>query len=184
MRGFVFIVFVVLSLIFIDTNIKYIFFGVAGYSNVLQFLATVILTSILAIQIIIVVVLVAPNRKGIITFCSVLVTFLILWEFILGDQDFLGIIIINSEGSASIASLIFPILVGIVTASILTALEEALKKYKSEEKYSDTPFWNIQAKAKKIFDVKFNLILWALITTELILSLQGISLLLWLTILI
>jgi len=181
MRGFIFIFFTVISLIMIDTNVK-LLMGVAGYGNITLHLASVILTFILVAEIIIGAVFVAPNRKGIITFAAVLSLFIYLSQFYLIDADPNELDLFGTKYSALIVIIVFPILVGIIVAITLTIIELIFKKIKSEREVYDKPFWNIQEKAKNIFSFRFNFILWALLTAELILNLEGMSLLLWLTI--
>ncbi|MHA1292336.1 MAG: hypothetical protein ACTSQJ_06675 [Promethearchaeota archaeon] len=184
LRAFIFIFLTVFAFIFIDTNIKIIFYNVEGYGNISLHLASIILTFLLSAEILIGVLLVAPNRKGIITFIAVLSCFIYLSQFYLVSANDTQLDFFGTKYSALLIILVFPIFVGILTALILILVEILLKKAKSNDRLEDKPFWNIQLKAKKIFDTKFNIILWALISTELILNLQGMSLLLWLTIFI
>ena len=182
MRGFAFIFFTVIALMFIDTNIK-LLMGIAGYGNFSIHLASMILTFILAAHIIIGAVLVAPNRKGVITFIVVLITFIILWEFIFLDFETVSLLGVDTSGTdLFILGILFPVAVGLLVAIGLTFIEGIIKKSKSERTIADKPFWNKQIQAKRIFSFKFNLIMWIIITTEFILNMQGLSLLFWISI--
>ena len=184
LRGFrsvAFLFLIVSALTFIDTNIKYIFFGVAGYNNIFTYLAAILLTFVLAAEIIIGVVFIAPNRKGLITFTIVLVVYLYLSQFYIVQVNSLEIEIFGGTYDAFLVIMILPILIGMITAFILTLIEMLLNLINKEKRIEDKPFWNKQEKAKKVFNLYFNLILYGLITAEFILNLEGMSLLLWLT---
>jgi len=180
LRAIVLLFLVMMAFIFIDSNIKFLFFGIAGYANITQFIARVILTFLLSFEILVGANFVAPNRKGLITFATVLFTFLYLSIFYpIGSNPFI-IEIFGSEYKTLYVILFVPILVGLLTLLSLTGIEFFLKK-KSKQRKFDRPFWNKQKEAKKIFSLKFNLILYILITAELILTFQGLSLLFWIT---
>ncbi len=179
-RGVIFIVFTGFSLVFLDTNMKF-FLGVIGYGNIALHIASIILLTILSTEIIFGAVFVASNRKGVITFMTVLISFIIFWYFYLNDANLNDLKFVDSKYSVTIVAIAAPIFVGIVAASMLTVTELIMKKVKKHEGIIDKPFWNIQKKAKSFFNLKFNFILWLLITIELLLNLQGLSLLLWLT---
>jgi len=181
MRGFAFIFFTVIAFMFIDTNIK-LLMGIAGYGNFSIHLASMILTFILAAHIIIGVVFVAPNRKGVITFIAVLITFIILWEFIFIDIETVNLLGLDTSGTdLFIIGILFPVVIGMLVAITLAVVEGIMNKTKSERTIEDKPFWNKQIQAKKIASFKFNLIMWIIITAELILNMQGLSLLFWIT---
>ncbi|MHA1148871.1 MAG: hypothetical protein ACTSR8_11595 [Promethearchaeota archaeon] len=180
LRGFIFIVFFVLALMFIDSNVK-VFLGVIGYSNIFLHLSSIILTFILSAEIIIGVILVAPNRKGVITFGTVLGSFIYYWQFYLNQVDLNEIDVFGSKYSALGVGLLLPITVGFITVIILVVIELIYNKFKPDNRYTDEPFWNIQIKVKSFIDFKFNLILYLLITVELILNLQGMSLTFWIS---
>ncbi len=180
-RSVVFLFLVVSALTFIDTNIKFIFFGIAGYNNIFVHLSAIILTFLLAAEIIIGTVFVAPNRKGLITFAIVLATYVYLSQFYIVQADSLQIEIFGSNYDVFLVILILPILVGMLVGIILTTIELLLRKIKKNSRIEDKPFWNKQKEAKKIFSLHFNLILYGLITAEFILNIEGMSLLLWMT---
>ncbi|MFO8018162.1 MAG: hypothetical protein R6U96_05965 [Promethearchaeia archaeon] len=183
LRGFVFITFTSFSFLFIDTNIKILVFGIIGYGNLCIHLASILLTFILAAQIIIGVILVAPNRKGIATFFVVLGTFIFLWYIYIPSTSTGSLYILDSRYSILMSSLLFAILVGSSLALILSCCELILNKIKKDKEIEDRPFYDVTEKFKSLFNWKVNLLLWALITAELLLNLQGLSLLLWLTLL-
>lgn len=178
MRGVIFIVFFVLALVLIDTNVK-ILMGIIGYSNIFLHLSSIILNFILAAEIIIGVIGVAPNKKGIITFTIILGFFLYFWEFYLDQVNLYELDVFGSKYSALAVGILLPMLIGAITALVLVVIEGLYNKKNSEKKYIDKAFWNIQVKAKKVFDIKFNLILYALLSAEFILNLQGMSLSIW-----
>lgn len=183
MRAFVFLFFVTMALVFVDTNIKLIL-GIVGYRNFTLHLASIILTFLIAIQVIIGAVFVRPNRKGLICFALVIGVFIYVSQFYfvgleVDDFDFVG-----GDYGAFIFIIGIPILVGLIAAIILTSFELILKRVKKDSRIEDKPFWNKQVKAKKFFSFKFNIILYGLITAEFILNLQGMSLLFWITYLI
>ena len=138
----------------------------------------------LAAEIIIGVIVVAPNRKGIITFSSVLTFFIYFWQFYLNAVNLNELDYFGSKYSALGVGIILPILVGIITALILVFLEAIYNSLKQDNRYTDNPFWNIQVKVKSIISFKFNLILYLLITAEMILNFQGLSLTFWMSYLI
>lgn len=183
LRGFVFVVFIVFALIFIDTNVKLIFFGIAGYGNFTLHLASIVLTFILTAEIISYAFLISPNLKGIIIFCLISIFFLYLFEFYLNEVVLSEIAIFDLKYFAIFMEVIFPILVGSIASLVLTGIEIVLKKAKPNNNLLNKRFWNAQIKGKRIFNARFNFILWVLITVELILNLQGLSLLLWITLL-
>ncbi|MHA1273135.1 MAG: hypothetical protein ACTSQS_06820 [Promethearchaeota archaeon] len=180
LRSIVFILFTIFSFMFIDTNIKILIFGIIGYENIYLHLASIILTFILGTEIIIGSTFVAPNRKGLIGFSAVLISFIYFWEFYLISADLNQLDFFGSKYSAFSIGILLPMLIGLTIAGITTFIEFILNR-KSDRKFEDKPFWNIQKKFKIYFGLKFNLILWILITAELLLNLQGLSLLLWLT---
>lgn len=179
-RALAFISMTTLSFLLIETDLK-IFLGVMGYGNFFQHLASVLLTLILSIQIIIGTVLTKPNLKGIITFGSILSSFLIFILFLIPAQNSNQINVFGDTYSALEMSILIPVLIGIIVSAVISLLEMLLYKRKEELSFFSKPIWDIQHKIKKIFSLRFNLILYALITTELLLNLQGLSLLLWLT---
>ena len=179
LRAVAFIFFAVFSLLFIDTNINILFFGIIGYGNLALHLASIILTFLLAFELLFGVLFVAPNRKGLLTFAGVLGYFIYYWEVYLNQAKLEEINLFGSKYSGFMAGIFFPALVGIAIASILTLMEYIYGRLNSDRSVEDKPFWNIQVKAKTIFSMKFNLLLWILFSAELILNLQGISLLYW-----
>ncbi|MGV9202600.1 MAG: hypothetical protein ACOC44_01080 [Promethearchaeia archaeon] len=184
MRGFFFIVLTTFSLIFIDTNIKILFLGIIGYGNIYLHLASLILTFILAGQIIIGAVFIAPNRKGIVTFSAVLGTFIFLWYINLPKTSPEALNLFDSKYSILLIAVLIPLLIGASVAIIMVCCEVILDKVRDDKDISDMPFYDRTKRFKSIFNWKFNIFLWALITTELILNLQGLSMFLWLTFLI
>ncbi len=180
-RSIFFIVFTVLSFVFIDTNLKIIILCIMGYQNLSLHLASIILTFILAAELLISALIVNPNRKKIIIFAVMIVYFVYLWEFYLSTTDLNQFTFFDSKYSAAIASIFFPILVGVIAASFLTGAEFVLYKVQSKKRIVDKPFWNIQIKIKSFFDLRFNLILWGLLSAEMILNFQGMSLSFWIS---
>ncbi len=181
MRTVLFIVFTVLSFAFIDTNIKILFMGIIGYQNLSLHIASIVLTFILGGELLISALLVNPNRKKIIIFGVMIIYFVYFWYFYLNTTDLSQFSLLDSKYSAAIASIFFPILVGVVAASALTGAELVLKKAIPKKRIDDKPFWNIQVKVKSFFDLRFNLILWGLISAEMILNFQGMSLSFWIS---
>ena len=181
LQGFIFVVFTVVAMVFIDTNIKLIFFGIAGYGNFVIYISSIVLTFVLTAEIIMHAFLIAPNLKGIITFCFISIFFLYWFEFYLNEANLGEMGIIDLKYSAIIVGIIFPILVGLIGSLVLTGIEIILKKVKPFNSLLYKQFWNMQVITKRIFNIRFNFVLWALITVELILNLQGLSLLLWIT---
>jgi len=182
LRGLLFIIFSVFALMFFDSNIKILFFGVESYVTISLHLTSIILTFIIAIQIMIGILFVKPNLKGIISFLAVFITFIILWDYYFDIMDISKFDLFDSNYSVFLLGIVFPILVGTVTSIILTVGEFFIKRKKLNLRFINTTFWDKQIIVKKIFNIKFNIILWFFITTELILNLQGLSLLLWLTV--
>lgn len=180
MRSVLFIVFTVISFVFIDTNIKILIFGIVGYSNIFLHLASILLTFILAAELLIGALIVNPNRKKIVIFGTMLAYFVYLWYFYLNSVNLSELSLFNTKYSAAVISVLYPILVGVIAASVLTGAELLYNKARSEKRIADKPFWNIQVKVKSFFNVRFNIILWALLSAEMILNFQGLSLLLWL----
>lgn len=178
LRGGVFIIFGVFSLVFIDTNLKILVFGIIGYGNIMLHMTSIILTFVLAIEFLFVSTFVAPNRKGLSTFGIIVSYFIFFWYIFLPSANYSELNLFSSKYSVFLAGVLFPILIGIVSAFILTFIELIVRKYQNET-FKDTPFYNIQVSAKKKLNLKFNLLLWGLITTELLLNLQGMSLLIW-----
>ena len=183
LQGFIFVVFTVVAMVFIDTNIKLIFFGIAGYGNFVIYISSIVLTFVLTAEIIMYAFLIAPNLKGIIIFCFISIFFLYWFEFYLNEANLGEMGIIDLKYSAIIVGIIFPILVGLIGSLVLTGIEKILKKVKPFNSLLYKQFWNMQVITKRIFNIRFNFVLWALITVELILNLQGLSLLLWITLL-
>ena len=171
LRGFIFIVLTVFSFVFIDTGIK-IFLGIIEYGNLFIHLASIILTFILALQIIIGAVFVAPNRKGILTFTAILSSFVFLWYYYIPKTKMDSILTV---------AILIPVVIGIIVALTLTLFEFIIERTKENKKIADTPFYDFREEFKSIFNWRLNLILWAAITSELLLNLQGLSILFWLT---
>jgi hypothetical protein len=146
-------------------------------------LASIVLTFILAAEIIIYAFFFAPNLKGIIVLCCILIFFIYLFEFYLNEIVLSEIAIFDLKYFAIFMEVIFPILVGSIASLVLTGIEIVLNKAKPNNNLLNKRFWNAQIKGKRIFNARFNFILWVLITVELILNLQGLSLLLWITLL-
>lgn len=182
LRGLLFTIFAVFALIFFDSNIKILFFGVEGYVNISLHLTSIILTFIIAIQIMIGILLVKPNLKGIISFLALFITFVTLWDYYFNIMDLSKFNLFDSKYSVFLVGIVFPILVGVITSIILTIVEFFIKRKKLNLRIIDIVFWDKQIIVKKIFNIRFNIILWFLITIELILNLQGLSILLWLTV--
>jgi hypothetical protein len=177
MRAFAFLFLVTMALVFIDTNIK-LMFGIVGYSNFALHLSSLILTFIIAIQVIIGAVFVKPNRKGLICFALVIGVFIYTSQFHFVGLEIDEFELFGTDMDVFIFIIGIPIVVGLIAAIIFTSIELILRK---KGRFEDKPFWDKQVKAKKIFSFKFNIILWLLTTAEFILILQGMSLLLWLT---
>lgn len=183
-RSSCYIAFAGISLVFIDTNMKLLIFLNLGYGYLVLHLASIVLTFILAIEILLFTTFLKPTIKKLITFFIMLISFLILFEFYLNMTDLNHINILGSKYSIMVFSMTFPILIGFITSFILTLLNFLYIKYFKQTDLINKPFWNKEQAMKRYFNLKFLFLNWILISLELILNLQGLSLFLWLTLFI
>ncbi|MHA1684551.1 MAG: alpha/beta hydrolase family protein [Promethearchaeota archaeon] len=172
-RAVYFIFATVLCLIFVDTFVKEVFFGVLGYGNIMHALGILVVLLVLAIQAIVGSAFVAPTRKGLITFASVLVTFIYLWEFYYPNSS-------TGLESAMIQGLMIPFVVGVVVQTTTSTIHKIYLAAKRGGR-KDKRIWDIRKQYKTIFSLKFTVVLWLLVVLDLLLSFDGHGLLSWLS---
>ena len=177
LRAFLFICMATVGLLFMDMLFKQLVLGVFGYGNVMHWLGAALLVGTVGIQFIMAAILVAPTRKGLVTFGTVVATFLYLMHVhfpSLGD----GISLQN----VLLGLLIVPIIAGTVVQSTLAAIHGIyLKASKSDTPARDAPLWDISEPFKRVFSFKTNLVLWMLLLAEFMLTFEGWGLLAWLS---
>ena len=168
LRGIFFIIICYFSFIFIDTSIKILFLGVYGYGNITLYLASCVLLLVLGVEIIIGVVWISPNIKSLSTFIVMLILFIYQFEIerVVFFEDY--------------DVMIRPMLYASIFVIIFTLIYEIYRKLKPEG-FEDKPFWSFEKQFKQVFNWKLNLILWGLISAEMILMIEGYSLLFWLS---
>ncbi len=164
-----------------DTNIKLILLVINGNGNIAIHLASIVLTSILAVELVIFIVISELNLKKLIIFGMVTGFFLFLFEFYLNVVNLNEINILGSNYSVMVFALGAPIIIGMLTSLILTLIIFFLKKANKSASVLIKPFWSFKEQLKPKIGLKFQALFWILLTTELLLNLQGLSLLLWIT---
>ena len=168
LRAIFFVIGCYLGFIFLDTSIKILFLGVYGYGNFTFHITSCILLLILGVELIIGAVFVAPTLKSITTFVVMLTFFIYHFEI---EQ-----VVVHED----LDKIFIPMFYTFVYLLIVTLIYEIYRKFKPEG-FEDKELWNFERKFKKIYNWKFNLIMWILISTELILMIEGYSILFWLS---
>ncbi|MHA1794148.1 MAG: alpha/beta hydrolase family protein [Promethearchaeota archaeon] len=161
------------AFIFYDTIFKELILGVFGYGNVMHYLGILIVLGVLATQIILGAVFVAPTRKGLITFFAMLAVFIYLWEFYFPNAN-IGI------ESAIEKGLIYLFATGFVVQISLSIGHFIYLRVKRDGK-KDKRLWDIRRQYKKVFSLKLTIILWILVYGDLVLHFEGHGLLSWLS---
>ncbi|MHA1371599.1 MAG: hypothetical protein ACTSRA_18000, partial [Promethearchaeota archaeon] len=173
-RAVFFIMATVFGLLFFDTIIKELGFGVLGYGNIMHFIGILIVLGVIGFELILGSVFVAPTRKGLITFVAVDITFIYLWEFYLPTR------INESLEEDMIQGLYIPFIVGLCVQAISATVHKIYLVIKPRGK-RDKRLWNIRPWFKKVFSLKFNVLLYALVMADTLLSFEGYGLLSWLS---
>ncbi len=168
LRGVFFVIGCYLGFIFLDTSIKILFLGVYGYGNISFHITSCILLLVLGIELIIGAVFVAPTLKSITTFIVMLTLFIYYFE--------INQVVVHED----LDKIFIPMFYAIAFLIIITLIYEIYRKLKTKG-FEDKELWNFERKFKRIFNWKFNLILWILLSIEIILMIEGYSLFFWLS---
>nr|MDO8111415.1 alpha/beta hydrolase [Candidatus Sigynarchaeota archaeon] len=175
LRAFSFLFLVPLGLFFWDMIVKELFVGVFGYGNVMHWLGGLIVIGIIGTEFIMAAAFVAPTRKGLITLIVMIVVFVY----------FVEIYIPNGGQFTERASVLYVILyvaaAGFICQVSLATFHGIMLRVRHSEK-RDTPFWDISKPFKRVFSLKMNILLWALVLVEFMLSFEGFGLLSYISI--
>lgn len=172
-RAVFFIIATVLSLLVFDMAVKEIFLDAVSYGNLMQYMASLILLLVFAVQALLGAVFVAPTRKGLVTFTAVVVTFIFLWEFHLAKshQDLVD---------AMLAGLFISIIVGIVVHGTQSLVHKIYLTIHEDGK-RDTRLWDIHRWYKRVFSLRFTILLFLLLLVDALLAFEGHGLLSWIS---
>lgn len=164
-RGFPMALYLFFGVIFIDVFVSVVL--LAGYSPGAwaQTYPSAILALVLGIEWVTMAVLVSPNVKSLVTAASYVAAYIVYVKiYVPWTRDtwtiipFLGVMAI----------------VG-VAHMILLVIEGILRRI-SPRIHGDRPLWNIRSRFKRIFNVPVNVVLWAIVTIDTILTFMGYSL--------
>jgi len=170
LRGVLFSLFTYYAILFLDSVIKVLGFGVLGYGNIWFHATGLILMLLLATCFLFIAVFNAPTYQTFFTFICILAFCLYFFEyhlsvFSVGERDTLF-------RSPYVAILI------LVGTNLIT-LPFRIIKYKRHSTLEFKKLWDISEKTKKIINFKSVMVLWAFFAVETILQLEGLSILYW-----
>ncbi len=172
------------SLILLDTSVKLIILLIRYDTPLAPHLSSIILTCFLAIELLTLILVLTPNLKKIIIFSVMLIVFLMVFEFYLNVANLDELNVFGSKYSPMLFGMGVPLMFGIMTSIFFTLTRIFFKNCQNLLARLTTPFWNKTEKMNKIWKEKPQFIIWILLSGEVILNLQGLSLLSWIAFLI
>ncbi|MHA1725305.1 MAG: hypothetical protein ACTSXH_10755 [Promethearchaeota archaeon] len=178
-RGSFYLTFTSFSLVLLDTNVKLMIFLIKYDTPLAPHLSSIILTSFLAIELLTLILFLIPNLKKVIIFGVMLIVFLITFEFYLNVIDLTQVNVFSSNYSPMLFAIGVPIIFGFITYLFLTSINLFFKNSQKLTAILNEPFWNKIEKMNRIWELKVQFIIWFLLSLEVILNLEGLSLLSW-----
>jgi len=174
LRGVLFSVYVYYAILFLDSVVKILGFGVLGYENIWFHAVSLILMLILAVFFLFIAVFNAPTVQTLISFICIVGFCIYYFDFYLptifiGEKD----VLIKTPFIA----------IGILIGTNLLTLPLRMLKYIKKSTLDFDTLWNISEKVKKAINIKSFLVLWIFFMVESILQLEGLSILYWIGIL-
>ena len=170
LRAVLFSVFAYYAILFLDSVIKILGFGVIGYGNIWFQATGLILMLLLAITFLFIAVFNAPTYQTLFTFACILAFCIYFFEFYLptifiGEKD----VLIRTPFIA----------IAIMIGSNIISLPFRLIRYKRHSTLEFNNLWDITEKTKKVINFKSIFVLWVFFMVETILQLEGLSILYW-----
>ncbi|MHA1730930.1 MAG: hypothetical protein ACTSU5_03260 [Promethearchaeota archaeon] len=155
------------ALVFFDSAFKVLVLGVYGRGGTVQHLAAIMLTTIVGVEYVAGAVFVAPSRKGLAAFSVMVATFLYSFEYYFP---------VTLEGD--FAYYLLHVFAGFGALAVFWCVEQVFKRVKPGL-VPERGLWDASERFKRVFSVKTNLVLLALLATEVLLNQSGYSLFVW-----
>lgn len=159
------------GLIFVHTFVQVVLLGAYGYAALLPVVAGSVLVAVAGITYIVGAVLVAPSWKGLVAFGAMVLTFVYAYYIRLPNATDIDYVWMLAH-----------VIVGFGTLLVLWVLERVVRHLRaSEEPYARFQglLWEKRAVFRRVVNLKTNLVLWVLLTVEVLLNQSGYSLLVW-----
>ncbi|MHA1112157.1 MAG: hypothetical protein ACTSRE_13700 [Promethearchaeota archaeon] len=170
LRTVLFSLFVYYAILYLDSIVKILGFGVLGYGNIWFHVTGLILMLLLAVSFLFIAVFNAPTYQTFFTFICILGFCLYFFEFYLPEF---------SIGERDVLFKTPYIAIAILGGSNIVTLPFRVINYKKRSTLEFKKLWDISEKTKKIINFKSILVLWAFFAVETILQLEGLSILYW-----
>ena len=169
-RAFPMGLFFVFGVIFMDIFIEVVVLQSYPIATWTQTFPSAILSGIIGFEYIMMAIFVAPNKRMLFTSIGYIISYLLYTRIYLP--------IAGTADDVFIGNLLFVFVIIFIFYMIhllVFSIDQVVKKFKRDYN-GDARIWNIRPWFKKTFNVKVNIILFILITTEAMLSFIGYSL--------
>jgi hypothetical protein len=165
-RGFPMALFLFFGVLYIDIFISVVVLGGYNAAAWKQFYPSAILALVLGIEWVTMAALVSPNVKTLASTIAYVITYIVYVKvYVPSTRDAWSIL----------GTLVVMAVIGI--AHVVMIITENILKHVVKRFQGDKPLWNIRDRFKRVFNIPVNVVLWAILVVETLLSFAGYSIL-------
>lgn len=172
-RAFPMALFLVFGIIFVDIFVEVVLLGAYGYATWAQVFPSAILAGIVGVPYVAMVLLVSPNRKILATGTGYIASYIVFMKVVVPISQDIWLVAWG-----------LVLMVGAMLVHLVLVLVEGLVKRFTPSFAGDGELWNVRERFKRVFSVRVNVILWALVVAEALCQAAGYSIITIVTVLV
>ena len=163
-RGVPMALFLFFGVLYIDIFISVVVLGGYNAGAWMQFYPSAFLALVLGIEWVIMAALVSPNVKTLASTIAYVIAYIV----------YVKVYVPSTRDAWSILGVIV-VMVVICIVHVVMIITEVILKRVVKRFHGDKPLWNIRDRFKRVFNIPVNVVLWAVIVVEMLLSFAGYS---------